>query len=26
VLASYLRNVRLDLFKKANHVYLEMPE
>ena len=25
VLAAYLRNVRLDLYKKANHVYLEAP-
>lgn len=26
VLGAYLRNVRLDLFKKARHVYLETPE
>jgi regulator of protease activity HflC (stomatin/prohibitin superfamily) len=26
VLAAYLRNVRLDLFKKAKHIYLEAPE
>lgn len=26
VLAAYLRNVRLDLYKKANHIYLEKPE
>lgn len=26
VLDAYLRNVRLDLFKKARHVYLETPE
>ena len=26
VLAAYLRNVRLDLFKKATHLYLETPE
>jgi regulator of protease activity HflC (stomatin/prohibitin superfamily) len=26
VLDAYLRNVRLDLFKKAEHIYLEAPE
>ena len=26
VLGAYLRNVRLDLFKKAGHIYLEAPE
>jgi regulator of protease activity HflC (stomatin/prohibitin superfamily) len=26
VLAAYLRNVRLDLYKKARHVYLEAPD
>ena len=26
VLAAYLRNVRLDLYKKATHLYLETPE
>jgi len=26
VLGAYLRNVRLDLFKKAKHIYLEAPE
>lgn len=26
VLAAYLRNVRLDLYKKAEHYYMEVPE
>ena len=26
VLAAYLRNVRLDLFKKAKNIYLETPD
>ena len=25
VLAAYLRNVRLELYEKAGHVFLEMP-
>ncbi|MCB0006292.1 MAG: hypothetical protein KDE04_07545, partial [Anaerolineales bacterium] len=26
VLAAYLRNVRLDLYKKARHIYMEAPD